>query len=59
MLLLKIVIANLKRIIARLKIYVSKEISFSTYSIKSKIAKKLSNTILKINKGIMEYFKNK
>lgn len=57
MLLLKIVIADLKRRIARLKIYVSKEISFSAYLIKSKIAKKLSNTILKINKDIMEHFK--
>lgn len=57
MLLLKIVIADLKRRIARLKLYVSKEISFSTYLIKSKIAKKLSNTISKINKDIMEHFK--
>lgn len=57
MLLLKIVIADLKRRIERLKLYVSKEISFSTYLIKSKIAKKLSNTILKINKDIMEHFK--
>lgn len=57
MLLFKIVIAKLKRRIARSKIYVSKQLSFSTYSIKSKIAKKLSDTILKINKEIMEYLK--